>query len=82
MSRKIVKIEIRQKKYARNVMTGASTEVLVDGKKLKGVTKATFEVSARGIAKVQLEMLGDITVSGKLAKSALGKFTTIVKGKK
>ena len=58
------KIEIRQRAGKTGIMTGANTEVLLDGKNLKFVTSASFKVDAEGVAKVTLEMVGDVVVTG------------------
>jgi len=62
--KKMHKIEVRQKEGSEGLMTGANTEVFLDGKRLRCVTSLKFEVKAKGIAKLQLEMLGDYAVSG------------------
>lgn len=57
------KIELRKKKAAKGkLLTGMNCEVYVDGKKLRGVTSYSLDVVAKGIAKVTLEMVGDISV--------------------
>lgn len=61
-------IEVRQRKGAKGVMVGANTEVLLDGKPLRGATKVTFEVCARGVAKLNVEFLGRMAVSGKIGE--------------
>lgn len=57
------KIELRKKKRAKGkILTGMNCEVYVDGKKLRGVTGYNLEINANGVAKVTLEMVGDISV--------------------
>src|SRR5512135_1615095 len=51
------KIEIRQREGSMGAMAGANTEVLIDGKPLKGATKVEFSVEAGGLAKLKLELL-------------------------
>lgn len=61
------KIEIRQKEGSEDqIMTGANTQILLDGKPLKGVTGVKFEVNARGVAKVTLEMYANVKVIGNI----------------
>lgn len=53
--------------HARNpdeAMTGANTEVYMDGVKLERCTRFAFEVDARGVAKVSLELLGNVAIAG------------------
>lgn len=45
-------------------MTGAVTQVILDGLPLRGVSRLTFEVGAKEIAKVYLEMYADVQVMG------------------
>lgn len=60
---KMHKITIRNKlSDTGKVMTGASTEVLLDGKPLKGATFVKFEVKAKGVAKVHIEMFADADI--------------------
>jgi len=62
-------LEIRQRKEALDagqVMTGANTEVFLDGKQLSYVSKVTFEVAARGIAKTVIVMYTRTQVLGKM----------------
>lgn len=66
--RKIPKIEIRQRKGSKGLMTGGNTEVLYNGKIIGSCTKAAFEVAANGVAKVTLELLGEVVVTGKIGK--------------
>ncbi len=59
------RLEVRQKEQPGNpkrLMTGAGTEVLLDGLPLKGVAGLTFEVAAKGVAKVFLEMYADVSI--------------------
>jgi hypothetical protein len=62
------KIEIKQRKGSTGVMTGGNTEVFLDGKKLKGATKISFEVAANGIARVNVELLGQVAITGKIGQ--------------
>jgi hypothetical protein len=65
---KAPKIEIRQRKGSQGIMTGSNTEILIDGKKMGSATKVTFEVAANATAKVNVELLGRVAVSGKIGK--------------
>jgi hypothetical protein len=65
---KFPKIEIRQREGSKGIMTGGNTEVLVDGKKLTTATKVSFEVAASGIARVNVELLGEIAITGRIGK--------------
>ena len=53
------KILIRNKSPG-TLSTGQNTEVLLDGKRLKGVCFIKIEVKPRGLAKVLLEMYADV----------------------
>lgn len=58
------KFELRMREGATGLMTGANTELLMDGKRLSTVTKVKVEVEARGLAKMTLEMFGQFEVTG------------------
>lgn len=45
------------------VSAGGNMRVLVDGKRMKGITKATFDVKAGGIATVKLEAVGIVNAT-------------------
>lgn len=60
------KIEIRQKEDSGGAMTGANTEILMDGKPLKGVMGIKFQVTAGGVAKVNLDMIANVAVIGQI----------------
>ena len=59
------KVKIYQRTEGQ-AMTGLNTIVELDGKKLDGVTKVTFEVSAGNIAKISLEMIGEINIDANI----------------
>ncbi len=61
-------IEIRQRKGATGIMTGGNTELFLDGKKISNATKVTFEVAASGIARVNIELLGQVAITGRIGK--------------
>lgn len=57
------KLQVRNKPGTEgHISKGAITEVLLDGKPLKGVSFFKFEVKAGGVAKVMLEMYADVDV--------------------
>ena len=58
------KILIKQKDGAKGCMVGANTEVFLNGEKIKGATAVKFEVKAKEIAKVTIEMTGKVEVEG------------------
>ena len=62
------KIEVRQKPDSGTVMTGANTELLLDGKPIKMVQGFKFEVQAGGVAKVTLEMIAEVGLAAELGE--------------
>jgi len=57
------KIKIRNRKDADGkISVGANMEILIDDKPLKGVSFFKFEVKARNVAKVQLEMFCEVDI--------------------
>ena len=62
--KKYPKFELRMREGATGLMTGANTELLMDGKRLGTVSKVRIEVEARGLAKMSLEMWGQFEVTG------------------
>lgn len=67
------KVTIRQREGATgNVMTGASTEVLINGKRYP-ITKLSFDVESKSIAKLKLEMLANVEIEGKVLTEAVLK---------
>jgi len=61
------RIQVRNKAAGSGkVMTGASTEVLLDGVPFRGVTFLKFEVKAKGVAKVLVEMFADVEIDAEL----------------
>ena len=65
---KYQKIVIRQKKGSKGAMSGANTEVFIDGKELTGCTRLDFQVAALGLARVTLELIGRFEISGQIDK--------------
>jgi len=58
-------IELRPKPGTEGqLMTGANTQVLMNGEKLPYVSAFKFEVNARGIAKVTLELYASVNIIG------------------
>jgi hypothetical protein len=66
--KKYTQIEIKQKKGSQGLMTGGNTELFIDGKKMTSATKVSFEVASNGVAKVNVELLGQVAVSGKIGQ--------------
>ena len=62
------KLEIRQKEGSEGIMTGANTELLLDGKPLKLVQGVKFQVQANGVAKVTLDMIANVAVVGQVGE--------------
>jgi len=60
----IHKITVRNKEGIdpNKISTGNGTEVLIDGQPLKGVRTFSYEVTARGIGLVKLEMYGNVEI--------------------
>lgn len=58
-------IEVSQREGSTGVMTGANTVLLVDGKPLKGAQSFAFEVSAKGVAKATITLVGRFKISAK-----------------
>lgn len=58
--------EIKQMEGASNIMTGMNTIFLIDGKKVEGCRKVSFEVDARGEAVVTVELYGHMHINGSL----------------
>lgn len=60
---KVHKVQIKNRKHAEDkISVGANMEVLIDGQPLRGVTFFKFEVKAKGIAKVMLEMYAEVEI--------------------
>ncbi len=62
---KVHKLQVRNKQDGK-IQTGATTEVLMDGLPLRGVTFLKFEVKAKGVAKVMIEMYADVEITSDL----------------
>lgn len=58
------KFNIVQRKNSGGVMTGANTTIKMDGKALTGVTSVSFKVNAVGVAKIQIEFIGQVEIDG------------------
>ena len=58
---KVHKIQVRNRQSGK-IQTGATTEVLIDGQPFRGVTFLKFEVKAKGVAKVLIEMYADVEI--------------------
>ena len=66
-------VTIRNKNKGR-ALTGASTELLLDGKKMKGVTSLVMKIDAHRVAKLKLEMVVDYD-----AEFEIGKIDKVIK---
>lgn len=66
------KIEIRQRKGSRGITTGCNVELYIDGKKITNATKVSFEVASNTVARVNVELIGELTFVGRI-----GKYTRI-----
>lgn len=64
---KLHTFEVKQRKGSAQAMSGATTEIFMDGEKMMGVTKVTFEVSTGALAKITFEVLGKFRVLGQFA---------------
>ena len=60
-----------QSRSTDSASTGANTQVLLDGKILKGVTAVRYEVAGGNIAKVTIEMLASVKVEARVTKSQI-----------
>ena len=59
-------LEVRQREGSESkVMTGANTELYLDGVKVRGATGVMFEVNARGIAKATITLIGRFDIKGR-----------------
>lgn len=73
---KLHKFEIKQKKEAKGrVGVGANTELWMDGKKMKGVTKVTLVCEARSVNKIRIELVGEF------ASNTIGYYEPVQAGK-
>jgi hypothetical protein len=58
---KIHKIQVRNKPGAKGKITvGANTEVLLDGKPLKGAKSIKIQIQAKKVAKVVIELYAEV----------------------
>jgi hypothetical protein len=64
-------IEIKQKVGSIGPMTGRNTEILLDGKPLKGVLSAHFTIAADGIAVLKLDVIGNFNIEANLDSDRL-----------
>lgn len=71
------KIQVRNRAGSEGKITvGANTEILLDGQKLKGARFLKFEVSAKKVAKVTIEMFAEVEIEA----NSVELRTTKVKG--
>lgn len=59
-------------------MTGGNTELLIDGEKVKGVSKVTLTIEAGGIAKLTMETYGVFKANGKYEVGQYGPTEVVV----
>lgn len=57
--------EIRQREGSKGAMTGANTEILIDGRHMAGISKVTLTIEAGGLAKLEMEAYGVFKAGGK-----------------
>lgn len=76
------KITIRKREGvpSNRILTGATTDILLDGQPLKGCTGFKFEVEARGIAKVTISMFADVDIDteAKITKRKVKKANQLI----
>ena len=66
---KVHKLTIRNCKGAKDrVSHGAVTEVLLDGRKLRGITSVSYRVATRDLAHVTVEMFANVNIKSNLPK--------------
>lgn len=58
------KLTVRQKEGSRGIMTGANTEILLDGKPLKYVNSLSFSVNASGVAQCFIGIMANVEIDG------------------
>ena len=64
MKNKVHKFELKPVKGAEGrIAVGANMRLFMDGKLVKGVTSVNFDVQAGKIAKVRLELVGQINAT-------------------
>lgn len=68
------KLSIKQKEEAKGkAMTGANTQVTLNGKPLRGCTGIKFEVQAASVAKVTIEMIAEVDIEGEFTIGQITK---------
>lgn len=71
---KVHKFELRMRDpECDKIMTGGNCELLMDGVKMRNVTKLTIELEARGIARMNIEVLGQFNVLGQFEPTFKGQ---------
>ena len=69
---KVHQLTIRNRKAAKGAVShGAVTEVLLDGRKLKGITSFAYKVEAGSIGKVTLELIARMNLECNLPKRCI-----------
>lgn len=65
-------------RYADKLSTGAITQVFLNGKKLDGIKKVSYECEAGGIAIVKLEMYADIEIEANVKYHEIGQLEPVL----
>lgn len=73
MKKRLVDVVTIRPKHKGRYLTGANADLRINGRKLKGVTSFNLHVNARGVAKITLEMIGDVRVLGEFAPAQVLK---------
>lgn len=63
--------ELKQREGTTGPMTGANTELFIDGVRQGNVSALKIEVAGRGMAKISLEMYGRVHVLGRFEDTSL-----------
>lgn len=61
---KIIVRQTKESAAAGKVMGGTNTEVLLNGKVLHGARAINFDVDAKSLATITIELFGDIQIEG------------------
>lgn len=60
------RIVVTQRKGASRYMTGATTEVTIDGKPFRGLKSISFDAQAKGLALVTVELYAEFGLDGEI----------------
>lgn len=81
----IPKITLRNKSGSEGkALTGANTELLLDGKPVRGATSVKIEVKSKSVAKVTIELIAsvDVDISADIVEKKPAKVKGKIYGKK